>query len=259
MAGKPIARVGDTGSHGGSIISGDDSIFVNGRPVARVGDMYACPEHGTNPIITGAFSVFGKGQLVAHVGSMTSCGANITSGSPDTFVDEPVLYAALDNIVTDAGPAPKKKDCVPPVPGPGCDKPEFFALYCHFKMMADELGIDVDWLMAQAADESSWGKSDAAKKNNLFGVNRRRDDPRIYRGADGKRYGTNEEYDTLEEGIGHWMRKWGPYVKNAKTHEEYVENLLKHGYNEDPAKYRVTMKNLLESIQKRKKKCGVTD
>jgi uncharacterized Zn-binding protein involved in type VI secretion len=88
MAAKPVARLGDTGSHGGEIISAASTIFVNNKPVARVGDMYACSKHGNNPIVTGAKSVFGQGKLVAHVGSKTACGATITSGSPDTFVDD---------------------------------------------------------------------------------------------------------------------------------------------------------------------------
>ena len=88
MSRKPVARVGDAGSHGGVITNGASTIFVNDRPVARVGDIYDCPKHGPNPIVTGAKSVFGMGQLVAHVGSKTACGATITSGSPDTFVDD---------------------------------------------------------------------------------------------------------------------------------------------------------------------------
>jgi uncharacterized Zn-binding protein involved in type VI secretion len=90
MTAKPVARVGDTGSHGGAITTGSNTVFVNDKPMARVGDTYACPKHGPNPIVTGAPSVFGQRQLVAHVGSKTACGAIITSGSPDTFVDAPV-------------------------------------------------------------------------------------------------------------------------------------------------------------------------
>lgn len=91
MVEKPVARVGDPGSHGGVITSGASTIVVNGRPIARVGDIYACPKHGPNPIVTGAPHVFGQGQLVAHVGSKTACGAEIISGSPDTFVGTPAM------------------------------------------------------------------------------------------------------------------------------------------------------------------------
>lgn len=92
MSEKPVARLGDIGSHGGTIAIVSSSIMVNARPIARVGDIYLCPEHGPNPIISGVKSVFGEGKLVAHVGSKTACGAIITTGSPDTFVDDQRQY-----------------------------------------------------------------------------------------------------------------------------------------------------------------------
>jgi uncharacterized Zn-binding protein involved in type VI secretion len=67
MAGKPVARLGDPGSHGGNISTGSSPIFVNSMPVALVGDIYSCPIHGSNPITTGAPHVFGLGKDVAHV------------------------------------------------------------------------------------------------------------------------------------------------------------------------------------------------
>lgn len=88
MAGKPVARLGDPGSHGGNISTGSSPIFVNTLPIALVGDIYSCPLHGSNPITTGAPHVFGLGKDVAHVGSLTACGATITAGSPDTFVGD---------------------------------------------------------------------------------------------------------------------------------------------------------------------------
>lgn len=145
-----------------------------------------------------------------------------------------ILYAAAaTGVVSDAGGTPASKWAVPlHETGPQCDKLEFFALYNYFKKMADELDTDVDFIMAQAAWESGWGTSRAAKDGyNLFGVNRPTNDPRIYRGSDDKRYGTNAVYDSYEEGIQAWVRKWGPHVKGAKTHDEYIDNLLKHGYN----------------------------
>ncbi len=87
MAKTSVARLGDTGSHGGEIITGADNTLVNGRPVARVGDIYDCREHGPNPIVTGASQISGELREVAHVGSKTACGATITTGSPDTFID----------------------------------------------------------------------------------------------------------------------------------------------------------------------------
>ncbi|WP_296305196.1 PAAR domain-containing protein [uncultured Desulfovibrio sp.] len=86
MSGKPVARVGDTGSHGGTIINGSPTVRANNRPIALVGSTYNCPVHGPNPIVTGAPFILDDDVLVAHVGSKTACGAEITSGSPDVFI-----------------------------------------------------------------------------------------------------------------------------------------------------------------------------
>lgn len=50
MSKKPVARVGDTGSHGGTIINGSPNIRANDRPIALVGSTYNCPIHGPNPL-----------------------------------------------------------------------------------------------------------------------------------------------------------------------------------------------------------------
>ena len=81
-----VARLTDTGSHGGAIVTGSPNCLVNGLPVARVGDTYACPIHGGNPITSGAPAAFVNGRNIAHVGSKTACGATIVTGSPNTFV-----------------------------------------------------------------------------------------------------------------------------------------------------------------------------
>lgn len=60
MSEKPVARVGDSGSHGGTIIDGSPKIRANDRPIALVGSTYNCPIHGPNPIVTGTQSVFGN-------------------------------------------------------------------------------------------------------------------------------------------------------------------------------------------------------
>jgi uncharacterized Zn-binding protein involved in type VI secretion len=86
MAAQPVARLTDAGSHGGAVVTGSPDVTVNGLPVARVGDTYACPRHGPNPITSGAPRATANGRNIAHVGSGTACGATIVSGSPDTVV-----------------------------------------------------------------------------------------------------------------------------------------------------------------------------
>ncbi|TDR29100.1 PAAR domain-containing protein [Hydromonas duriensis] len=75
----PVSRIGDTSDHGGSIITGSTNFGVDGMPVARVGDILDCPQHGKNPIVTSmVVQTQDDGKPLAHIGSKTQCGATIT-------------------------------------------------------------------------------------------------------------------------------------------------------------------------------------
>ena len=76
-----VARVGDTTSHGGSIISGSTKILTNGLATAHIGSGHYCPIHGTNTISSGSTKTTIEGFGVARIGDVTSCGAVIVSGS----------------------------------------------------------------------------------------------------------------------------------------------------------------------------------
>ena len=39
----PAARMGDTMSHGGTIVVGFPMVLIGGQPAAHVGDMHVCP------------------------------------------------------------------------------------------------------------------------------------------------------------------------------------------------------------------------
>jgi uncharacterized Zn-binding protein involved in type VI secretion len=82
-----VIRIGDPGSHGGSVSTGSPDTFCNGIGVARVGDTYNCPIHGPNPIVTGSPDTTANGAAVARVGDTTACGATLQGGSPDTEVN----------------------------------------------------------------------------------------------------------------------------------------------------------------------------
>ena len=80
-----VARLGDRGSHGGAIITASPDVTADGIAVARVGDIYACPIHGPNPIVTGSATVFANASNVARLGDLTECGAAIITASPDVL------------------------------------------------------------------------------------------------------------------------------------------------------------------------------
>ena len=87
MAGQQIARLGDSTDHGGTIISGAQRTFLDGRPIARMGDEHECgyTYHGTGTIASGSQTTFVEGKPVARVGDTTSCGATIVVGSETGF------------------------------------------------------------------------------------------------------------------------------------------------------------------------------
>lgn len=82
--GRKIVVVGDSTSHGGVVISGSPIRLLDGKPIARLGDMVSCPlkypnkkPHGINPIIEGepAFGI--NGVPVALHGHKTACGCTL--------------------------------------------------------------------------------------------------------------------------------------------------------------------------------------
>lgn len=74
---RKVIVVGDSTTHGGVVITGANNNLVAGKPIARVGDMVTCPEHGTNAIIEGASTMNIKGTPVALEGCKTECGSTL--------------------------------------------------------------------------------------------------------------------------------------------------------------------------------------
>ena len=84
---QPFIVLGDRTSHGGTVISADFTGDINGKYLARVGDMVACPRkgcRGTFPIVTGAPDMLSMGQAPARHGDKTACGATLISGQVTT-------------------------------------------------------------------------------------------------------------------------------------------------------------------------------
>ena len=83
---KPLIVLGDKTSHGGTVISADLTFDINGKCVARVGDMTVCPKcKGTFPITSGPGDlVDGGGNGYARHMDSTACGAKLISGQMTT-------------------------------------------------------------------------------------------------------------------------------------------------------------------------------
>lgn len=83
----PVARVNDLSDHGGHIASGSSTTTVDGRAVARNGDVHECPLHGTGTVLSTLNDVTVDGAAIVYVGCQTSCGAIIVTGSPTTYIE----------------------------------------------------------------------------------------------------------------------------------------------------------------------------
>ena len=84
MGDKKIIRVGDSTDHGGTVISGDPKRRLNGKSIARKGDLVDCPQkypngrpHGVNAIIEGDENNKLNGVPVALEGHKTECGCKL--------------------------------------------------------------------------------------------------------------------------------------------------------------------------------------
>lgn len=87
--GKPVIRMGDPTTHGGLVSEGDESLLVDGKPIAGVGHIVYCPQcKGSFPIVQGMskFSIMGKD--VAVQGMQTACGAGLMATQTTLIIDD---------------------------------------------------------------------------------------------------------------------------------------------------------------------------
>lgn len=100
------ARLGDTSTHGGAIISASPDTYVNGIKVARFSDEFSCPIHGLQTIATGSPDISINGLPRARHGDYITCGARIISGCPDTDDNEPGMPASFSHAIPPEMPDP---------------------------------------------------------------------------------------------------------------------------------------------------------
>lgn len=83
---KPFIRLGDSTSHGGTVTTASAQTDSFGIQVARVGDKTSCPipGHGSPLIISGDPSLIIDGKPVARHGDETDCGAKLIASQQAT-------------------------------------------------------------------------------------------------------------------------------------------------------------------------------
>lgn len=78
---KGIIVLGDMTTHGGMVISAQQTYTVGGKPVACIGDKIACPLHGINVIIEGEPTMLVNGKAVALHGHKCACGCQLIAST----------------------------------------------------------------------------------------------------------------------------------------------------------------------------------
>ena len=95
-AAQPAARVGDTTSHGGTIVGpGAPNVIIGGVPAARATDMVVCPlftgqvPHVGGPIVGGSSTVLISGLPAARLGDLVveaGPSSTIAQGAPTVLI-----------------------------------------------------------------------------------------------------------------------------------------------------------------------------
>jgi uncharacterized Zn-binding protein involved in type VI secretion len=77
MGHRPFIVVGDQTDHGGVVVGGSAMTDTHGKRIARVGDEVTCPKkgHGTTVIISGDQTMIIDGRAAARQGDKCACGA----------------------------------------------------------------------------------------------------------------------------------------------------------------------------------------
>ena len=81
----PLITLGDKTSHGGAVIEASQSSDSGGKGIARVGDKATCPKHGPNTIVSGDATLIVDGKPAARHGDKTACGATLIAGQQATI------------------------------------------------------------------------------------------------------------------------------------------------------------------------------
>lgn len=86
---RAVICKGDPTSHGGKVLEGNELVTTNGRAVAQLGHMTACPQcKGQFPIIEGLDFHTYAGVGTAVDGMHTACGAKLIATQQQMVIDD---------------------------------------------------------------------------------------------------------------------------------------------------------------------------
>jgi len=85
---RPIIRIGDSTSHGGTVLEGFAHFDINGRIASGVGHKVSCPQcHGIYQIVGPGPGPTVNGIEIAVEGMTTDCGAELIPSQRAVSID----------------------------------------------------------------------------------------------------------------------------------------------------------------------------
>jgi uncharacterized Zn-binding protein involved in type VI secretion len=89
MAKRPFIVLGDRTTHGGTVITAQSTMTIDGKPVATVGDLVECPKcRGKFSIVEGDEHSTINGRPLAREKDKTECGAELLAGEQSRATHE---------------------------------------------------------------------------------------------------------------------------------------------------------------------------
>lgn len=77
-----VIRIGDTTSSGGKVLQGSSGVKFQGKEVSCLGDKVSCPVHGITSIVEGDESSKINGKPLALDGHRCGCGCRLITSLP---------------------------------------------------------------------------------------------------------------------------------------------------------------------------------
>jgi uncharacterized Zn-binding protein involved in type VI secretion len=77
----PLIRLGDKTSHDGTVVEASRLSDCGGKGIARVGDKVSCQRHRNVTIVAGDPTLLVDGRPAARHGDKTSCGATLIASA----------------------------------------------------------------------------------------------------------------------------------------------------------------------------------
>lgn len=152
--------VGDKTSHGGAVVSGTNFSSTGGQLIARKGDQVHCPQcKKMTTIIEGDQTMIVDGQPVALHGHKTSCGAVLISSQRPTTKEYGSSAANTNSFASFFSPYVAEEDDV---------RMKFNDKYQLLDEMTNQPMANVDYAIVRGSGDVEHGTSDADGHTHLL-------------------------------------------------------------------------------------------